>query len=136
MYQFQPHLTLNRTAILLKGLKKRHQVCLERMRMGCATTNVILSKVGSALSDGCDACGYHHDSVIHRVEDCPALSVSREALEKSLIAIDPALRVSLPLLLDWSTRSTAMIRKMIFAFCSFLTSSGLENLFLWNPGVA
>ncbi len=83
----------------------------------------------------CDACGHHRDSVIHRVVVCPALLVPRKVLKNSLALIDPSLRVSLDVLLNWSARSFAVNRKMVLALCSFLTSSGLENLFLWNPGV-
>ena len=119
-------------ALYSTEVSRRHQCCIARLRMGFATSNVILAMVGEADSPNCDFCPDVVDTVEHRLFICPAIASARHKLRASLDAIQSGLTFDLPTCLAFRGVRKANHQKVVSAFCDFLSESKLDELFVWR----
>ncbi len=127
LYQFQSNPSQGQPGHHMT-LQRRTQVALSRLRIGNATTNLILWKMGKVSSANCDKCNTEIDSPGHRILRCPAYLAYRNKLVGRIPA---GSSLSLETLLSPSG-PTAVKTATTSAFVAFLESSKLLDLFIWR----
>jgi ribonuclease HI len=74
----------NRFQKLVDGLPRKQAALLYQLRSGHVPLNYHLHRIGKADSPACDKCGFHRETVLHFLTQCPAYSAQRAILSQKL----------------------------------------------------
>jgi hypothetical protein len=133
MHRFHPQFWA--TAEMVQHLSEvpghRTRAAMERIRMGNATLNRHLHKMGSHHSPHCDHCPGIEDQVEHRIFQCPAYEQHRRTLYAEIQRAGGT--STLDTLVNYAGVNPENKTDLTKAFGTFLKSSGLDSLFVWNP---
>ena len=115
-------------------LKVRTQACITRLRLGCATTNHILHIVGKSDSIECSYCPTT-DTADHRMFFCQHYRSQRATLEGQLVDLTGSGTLNRQRLLGLQLDLVEHREEIANMLETFLTSTNLINLFVWNKTV-
>jgi ribonuclease HI len=135
LYNLQPTLSYGSLSISLSKLKlpRRILACIDKLRIGNASTNQILTTVGKAPTSFCSNCPTVPDTVSHRLLDCPHYISARQLLTTALRRMHSQFQLSIQSLLG-STGYTSREQRYVWKHLAvFLETTQLHNLFLFKP---
>lgn len=113
-------------------IKRRTQCCIDRIRIGAATTKASLHKFRSRLvtDDRCEKC-QAQDSVEHRVVHCPHYQALRVKLQAKLR--DLGQPFSVQTLFNFCGLNLKNLQRRIQAIAEFLEETKLTEVFVYSP---
>jgi hypothetical protein len=116
----------------MKHLKRRTQICIDRLRINNAMSNSTMVLVGRADSPSCSHCPDVLDSAEHRLLHCPHYHTLRSRLHTQLDRVKAGTPLSLQSLLGSQNFTIKERCAIVAALATFLEESLLSELFLWK----